>query len=104
MCSWALAGGGGVVGAEVDAELVVGDGQLVVGQQGRPADALAVDARAVGAAQVAQQQQAVGLDDDAVHLRDALVIQAQVAVFLAADDDEVLDDVDWPAPPIERDK
>ena len=85
-------------GAEVDAELVVGDAQLVVGQQGRPADALAVDARAVGAAQVAQQQQAVGLDDDAVHLRDALVLQPQVAVLLAADHDQVLDDLDRSRP------
>src|SRR5262249_32038003 len=42
---------------QVDLEAQAGDRQLVVGQQRRPADALAVDTRAVGAAEVAQQEQ-----------------------------------------------
>src|SRR6516164_1630263 len=75
---------GGGVGAEVDAELVVRDAELIVGQQGGAADAGAVDAGAVGTAQVADEKQAVGLDNDAVHLGDALVLQAHVALFLAA--------------------
>src|SRR6266545_829685 len=80
----------GIAGAEVDAELETGDGHLVVGEQGGAADAGAVDTRAVRAAEVADEQQAIGLDEDTVQFRDTLVIQAQVAVFLAADEDKIL--------------
>src|SRR5207302_5753463 len=74
-------------------ELEVGNRQVVVGKEGGATDALAIDPRAVGAAQVAQQEQSVCLDDHAVHLGDALVVQPKVAVLLAADERQVLDDL-----------
>ncbi len=67
--------------------------QLVVRQQRRPAHPGAIDARAVGAAQVAHEQQAVCLNDDAVELGDALVLQTKVAILLAADQRHVLADL-----------
>ena len=52
-----LVGARGLVqGAQVDAEVEVGERDLVVGQERGPADTGAVDARAVGAAQVAKQE------------------------------------------------
>jgi hypothetical protein len=49
----AFGGRGGLVGAEVDPVLEVGERDLVVGQERRAPHPLAVDPRAVGAAQVA---------------------------------------------------
>lgn len=79
--------------AERNAKLMAGDGELVVGKQGRPANALPVHARAVGASQVAQEEQAVRFDDDTVHLGNTLMVQAQVAIFPAADERQVFDDL-----------
>src|SRR5687768_844354 len=45
--------------AEQDAEMEVRNAELVVGQQDGPANARAVDARAVGAPQIANQQDPV---------------------------------------------
>jgi hypothetical protein len=82
------------VRTEEDTETIMGNTQLIVGQQGGPTNPGAVDARAVGTAKVAQDQQPVSLDDDTMHLGDALVLQTQIALFLATDDNKVLVDVD----------
>ena len=44
-----------VIWAEEDAEFIIGDADLIVGQQRGAAHALTVDARSVGAAEIAQQ-------------------------------------------------
>src|SRR5262245_32250244 len=75
---------------DVDPEFQAGDAQLLVRQQGRPADALAIDAGAVCAAQIADQQNAVGFHQYAVLFRDALMVEPQVAILLPADEDQVL--------------
>src|SRR5262249_53183583 len=82
-----------LAGTQLDLELHTRDVQLVVGQQGGPADALVVHAGAVGAAEIADQQKTVRLDDDAVQLGYALVVEVEVAIFLAADKNEILDDL-----------
>src|SRR5436305_798272 len=78
----------------MDAELEVGNDELIVREQCSPANTLTIDTCPVGAAEVAQQEQSVRLDDHTVHFRDALVIQADVALFFPADDSEILDDLD----------
>jgi hypothetical protein len=80
--------------AEMNPEFEASDRQLVIGHQSRSPNPLAIDARAIGAAQVAQEQHAVCLNDDAMHLRDALVIQAQITFFFAAHQGQVFDDLD----------
>src|SRR5262249_54071781 len=59
---------------------------------------LAVHPSAVRAPQVAQQEQAIRLDDHAVHLRDALVIEPDVAILLAPHKRQILDDLEGRAP------
>src|SRR5947208_994588 len=71
----------------------VGDAQLVIGQKGCPPYARAIDAGAIGAPQIAQKQQPIGLDEDAMHLRDALVVEPKIAIFLPADEHHFLDDL-----------
>jgi hypothetical protein len=85
----------GFIGSQSNAKLVTGDSQLVVGQKCGTADALPVDARAVRAAEVAQEEQAVGLHDDAVHLRNRLVSQAYITLIASPYERQILGDSDW---------
>ena len=52
--------GGRLIRAELNAVVEVGNGHLIIGQQSRSPYPGAVDPGAVGAAEVAEQQQAVG--------------------------------------------
>src|SRR5947209_5725044 len=45
------------------------------------------------AGQAAQEEQAIGLDDDAVHLRNRLVVKTQIAIFLTTHERQIFDDV-----------
>src|SRR5438105_12313962 len=83
-----------LIGAQENAKLEPGYAQVVIGQEDGAADTLAIDARAVRAAQVAQEQEAVRFDDQTMHFRDALVVQAQITIFLASHQREIIVDVD----------
>jgi len=83
-----------LVGAQENAKLEPGYAQVVIGQQDGAADTQAIDACAVRAAQVAQEQEAVRFDDQTMHFRDALVVETQITIFLASHQREVIVDVD----------
>lgn len=72
-------GGFRLARAQMHAELHASEGELVPGKQSTASHALTVDARAVRAAQIANEEQAIGLGDGTVQLRDAGVIKNYVA-------------------------
>ena len=74
------------VRAETDAEVDRSDAQTVAGQQYRAQDSLSVHFRSVGADQVAHRDHVIPLKDDAVHLRDASMIDVNVALLVATHD------------------
>jgi hypothetical protein len=78
----------------VDSEFAPSDIELIVGKESRTADSLAVHACTVGAAQIAKQEKAVGLDNHAVVFGNALVFQPQIAIGFAAHERQILDEKD----------
>ena len=87
-----------IIGTQVDPKMEAAESQPIVRQEGGAAHPLTVDARPVGAPQITQQQKAVGLYDHAVHLGNAFVIQAEIAVLFAPNDDEIALDLNWWTP------
>jgi hypothetical protein len=89
---------GVIIGAQVNPKMEAAEGEAIVRQEGGAAHPLAIDARPVGAPQITQQQKAIGLYDHAVHLGNAFVIQAEIAILFAPDDYEVALDFNWWTP------
>jgi hypothetical protein len=87
-----------IIGTQIDPKMEAAESEAIVRQEGGAAHPLAVDARPVSAPQITQHQKAVGLYDHAVHLGNAFVIQAEIAILLAPDDDEVALDLNWWTP------
>src|SRR5205823_4022500 len=85
----------GGTGAQMDAKLLAGKRQLVAGEQRAADDPLTVHLGAVGAVEIAHEEQPVSAGDDAVDLRNALAIEHDIAVFsLPPDNRDVLVDGD----------
>ena len=98
-----LGRGRDVVRAEVDPELHGPEGDPVLRQQRGPADLLPLDLGPVGGREVADHQQAVGLDQDAMPLREARVVDLDVAELATAQERHVLRDR-YRRPPVGRDQ
>ena len=87
-------GSGSSSGPNITRYFTLATERVSFGKQRGPADALAVDARAVRAAEIADEKQSIGLGDHAVQLGDALRFETDIAVLVPAEQGEVLGKVE----------
>lgn len=80
--------------AEFDSIPKRGDRHLIVRQECGSTYPLAVYAGSIGATEIADENETVGFHQNAVNARNALVIETNIAVVVAADDCHVLDKFD----------
>lgn len=85
----------GFAGAEEDFVFDAGEGEFVAWKEGASEDALVVDTGSVGAAEVSDEEEAIGFGNDTVELGDAVVVDDDVAeAFFPPDDAEIACDRD----------
>src|SRR5271157_4384156 len=83
------------VWSQVNTKLVAAQRDPVVGQERRPANLLTLDLGAVGADQVADHEQSIGLDQQTVPFGEAGVVDNDIAVSAPADEHDIARDGDW---------
>jgi hypothetical protein len=83
------------VWSQVNTKLVAAQRDPVVGQERRPANLLTLDLGAVGADQVADHEQSIGLDQQTVPFGEAGVVDDDIAVPTPADEHDIARDGDW---------
>src|SRR5208283_2355787 len=84
-----------VVWSQVNPKLVAAQRDPVVRQERRPANLLTLDLGAVGADQVANHEQSIGLDQHTMPLGEAGVVDDDIAIPAPADDHDIARDGDW---------
>lgn len=90
--------------AHLHAEFFACEGEFVTGQQCPSQDSLSVHFRAVRAAQIANEKQAVGSDDQTMHLGDTGRFQADVTqVILSTDECDIPCNLNWSSTSLKRD-
>ena len=77
--------------------------QFVTGKQRAPDDSLTVNFRSVGAAEISDEQQSVGSDNQAVHFGNTAFFEADIAqIVLTSDERDVARDLNGASPAFDR--